>query len=414
MSKPTALSGDGHTAKELTEILMLREDILQLISRSEETDPSRDSIGNFESQYCDRRWESPLYYPIINEELSRRDQTWLQTITWPHGKTFAACLTHDVDTVQINSRRELIRTIRLHMKYAKNTSEWIHHASSVTALRRHPLNIDIFTPWIELEKRFGFHSTFFFFGTKITQRYVSDMTYKWNDTVSYKGEKCVLKEVVRDIHSQGWYVGLHGSILSARNESLLSEQKEDLEEILGGQVYSIRQHNLQYDAQITPFLHEKVGFHVDSTLGFNRDVGFRAGIAYPFRIYDPNENRYLGIFQIPLVLQDGALMRQDNLDLNELEAIRLGKKLIDRVRRTKGVITLLWHPNAIIESSWSNVYEKLLEYIHEQNGWGASAKEIRDWWLGQGLSAKMEKLLENIPLGKSSASSGNQTPYGRL
>jgi hypothetical protein len=372
------------------------QDLRALLYRAEERDSHRDSIGNFESQHCERRWESPLYYPIVNEEIVRRNPDFLDAIQWPDGKTFAACLTHDVDTVQVNSRRELLRSIRLHLKHAANVTEWMRHAGSIVGVRKRPLDVDLFTPWMELEARFGFHSTFFFFGSRITQRHVHDDVYTWDDPVSYKGKKCALKEVVRDIEAQGWSVGLHSSFLSARDENLLREQKEDLEKVLGSQVYSIRQHNLHHDVRVTPVLEDRVGFQVGCTQGFNRDVGFRSGIAYPCRSYDVNEKRWLGIVQIPLVIQDGALLRQDNLDLNEADAIKLGKKLIDRVKRTKGVIGLLWHPNSVVQPSWWRVYETLLQYIHDENGWGASAKEIRDWWVGQGLSGKLEKAVGGL------------------
>jgi peptidoglycan/xylan/chitin deacetylase (PgdA/CDA1 family) len=287
------------------------------------------------------------------------------------------------------------------VKYSKNPLEKLRHATSLVGLRKKQVDLDIFTPWIDLEKRFGFHSTFFFFGTKISRRHMRDDVYTWDDPVRYKGKRCRLREVVRDIHAQGWYLGLHSSFLSARDENLMREQKEDLENVLGSQVYSIRQHNLHHDVSVTPLLEDRVGFQVGCTQGFNRDVGFRSGIAYPCRSYDLKEKRWLGILQIPLVLQDGALMRQDNLDLSETGAIKLGKKLIDRVKETKGVISLLWHPNTVVQPSWWRVYEELLKYIHEQNGWGASAKEIRDWWVGQGLLGRMEKVLgsfETSPL----------------
>lgn len=375
---------------------MNEENILNLLYRTEESESKKDSTGNFESQHCERRWEAPLYYPTINKEIVRRDPHWLDEIHWPQGKTFAACLTHDVDTVRINSRRELVRTIQLHMNAEPNMSQRFKHAFSFIGLRKRPPKVDIFTPWIDLERQFGFHSSFFFFAESISQRHFRDNVYKWNDPTYYKNKIVSVKDVVRDICSQGWEIGLHGSYLSASSLDLLVEQKNDLERILGEQIYTTRQHNLHYDAGITPIVQDAAGFQADSTLGFNRDIGFRAGIAYPFRTWDQSEHRWLGTLQVPLNLQDGAILRNDNLDLDEETAFLICKRLIDRVIVTKGVITLLWHPDTLVKTSWWKVYERLLRYIYEQNGWGASLKEIHDWWIGQGLCEKLEARLNDL------------------
>ena len=75
---------------------------------------------------------------------------------------------------------------------------------------------------------------------------------------------------------------------------MIAEQKEDLEKALGETVVANRQHNLHFDAAVTPRILEKAGLKIDSTLGFNRDVGFRAGTSYPFRMWDLAGERWLG------------------------------------------------------------------------------------------------------------------------
>jgi hypothetical protein len=370
--------------------------LIDLVFRTEEQYSDRDSIGNFESQHAERRWEAPLYYPVINQEIVRHDPSWLEEIHWPHGKAFAACLTHDVDTVQLQSRRELARTIWLQISRTTDPIKRLKCLLGIVGLRRSPKPLDIFTPWIELESRYGFHSTFFFFSTELSKRHIRDDVYRWNDPTWYRGKRVEVKDVIRDLHHTGWDIGLHGSYLSAGSYDLLAEQKEDLEKALGDQVYTTRQHNLHYDAKLTPILHDRVGFHADSSLGFNRDIGFRAGIAYPFRVWHQSDGRWLGTLQIPLILQDGAILRSDNLDLNQEAAFAVCRKIMDRVIETKGVVTLLWHPDTIAKPTWFKLYVQLLGYISEKNGWGASAKEIHDWWVGQGLLEKLEQRLKGL------------------
>ncbi len=369
-------------------------EILALLQRSEERGAARDNIDNFESQHTPRRADGSLYRPTVDEFLRAHRPDF--QVAWPEGKRFAACLSHDVDSVQLDSRSELMRTINLYVRQAAGFTKKLRHLISIVGLRKSPRKIDIFTPWVDLEEKYGFRSSFFFFATHIRRRHVIDNVYRWDDRTTYRGENCSVSEMMRDLHRRGCEIGLHGSYLSARSYDMIAEQKEDVERALGETVVGNRQHNLHFDAAVTPQILEKAGLKVDSTLGFNRDIGFRAGTSYPFRMWDLAAERWLGLTEVPLVLHDGALLRRDNLDLDPESALALCKRLIDRVIEARGVITLLWHPESIARPGWFGVYQKLLEYIREQNGWGASAHQIHDWWSSQGFDKQLLNILQTL------------------
>lgn len=353
----------------------------------------RDGIGNFEAQHSPRRWEAPLYYPTISDDLMSHDSGWAQTISWPGGKRFAACLTHDVDLVELDGRRDLWRGIALR---ATKSPDWVERAKSVSALiglRRTPKTTDIFTPWVQLESSLGFRSTFFVFPTDVPDRDVRDCVFRWDDPAPYRGSVASVREIIRDLHARGCEIGLHGSIRSATDYEYLIREKADLEAALGAQVDAVRQHNLRFDISVTPQLHTRADFRTDSTIGFNRDVGFRSGIAYPHRLWSTETGGWLEILEVPLAIQDGAMLRDDNLGLDEDAAFNLGVRLIDRVAAVRGVVTLLWHPDAVAREVWWNVYQRLLHYIDLQNGWGASVGDIADWWQRRGLIGRLESAL---------------------
>jgi hypothetical protein len=180
---------------------------------------------------------------------------------------------------------------------------------------------------------------------------------------------------------------------------MLAEQKEDIEKAIGETVITSRQHNLHFDAARTPALLERAGLKVDSTLGSNRDIGFRAGTSYPFRMWDAAARDWLKLVEIPLVLHDGALLRPDNLDLDLESAFALCRTIIDRVVETRGVVTLLWHPDKAALPDWFTLYTRLLEYISQQNGWGASARQIHEWWESSGLAAKHHHMVGKLAEG---------------
>ena len=370
--------------------------IARLLQRAEEAVPARDSIGNFETQHSARRWDASLYRPVADELLHDAFPLWRESVSWPEGKRFAACLSHDVDCVQLDSRYELARTVRLLSRHAEGLGKKLKPLASLVGLRKTPRKFDVFTPWVEAEQRLGFRSSFFFFPTRVRERHIIDNVYRWDDRTTYRDELCPVREIARDLHRRGWEIGLHGSYLSPMSYEMLAEQKEDVEKAVGETVVTSRQHNLHFDSAKTPALLERAGLKVDSTLGSNRDIGFRAGTSYPFRMWDAAARDWLKLVEIPLVLHDGALLRADNLDLDLESAFTLCKTIIDRVAGTRGVVTLLWHPDKAALPDWFALYTRLLEYIHQQNGWGASARQIHGWWVSGGMAARHHEMVQKL------------------
>ncbi len=169
---------------------------------------------------------------------------------------------------------------------ARGLAKKLKPIGSLVGLRKSPRKFDVFTPWVEAEQRLGFRSSFFFFPTRIRERHIIDNVYRWDDRTTYREETCSVREIARDLHQRGWDIGLHGSYLSPLSYEMLAEQKEDVEKAIGESVIASRQHNLHFDSAKTPAFLEKAGLQVDSTLGSNRDIGFRAGTSYPFRMWD--------------------------------------------------------------------------------------------------------------------------------
>ena len=65
----------------------------------------------------------------------------------------------------------------------------------------------------------------------------------------------------------------------------------------------------------------------------------------------------------------------------------------------RGVVTLLWHPDKAALPDWFTLYTRLLAYIHEQNGWGASARDIHEWWASSGMAARHHDLVLKLAEG---------------
>jgi hypothetical protein len=138
---------------------------------------------------------------------------------------------------------------------------------------------------------------------------------------------------------------------------------------------------LHYDIRVTPKVYADAGFKYDSTLGFNDNVGFRFGTCYPWKFYDLKAEEKLPMLEIPLIMQDGALLLpQKGLRLDKKTALEYITVVANAVEKVGGVLTLLWHPHFIIKQEWWDLYLKTLKYLSGENPWFVSVKEIGEWW----------------------------------
>lgn len=324
-----------------------------------------------------------LYRPVV-------DEAWLtsggQRPIWPDGKPFGVCLTHDVDHVALRSLRQSMR-VRTH---------GFRNVTTLTARMRNFLGFGFdvirtmkredsraslccFEHWLEVEESVGARSTFFFWPgwDAVSKHHPSDCTYVLTDRVVFDGQKCTVAEVIRQIDRRGWEIALHASWYSYNDVDELKRQKEALEKALGKDVVSVRQHFLHYDIRITPRIQCEAGFKYDSTLGFNDNVGFRFGTCYPFRLYDLNAEEELPILEVPLIIQDGAMLSPTKgMRLDEHTAFQYIVQLTEAVERVGGVLTLLWHPNAIVRPHWWNLYLRTLDYLKSKNAWFGTVQDI--------------------------------------
>jgi peptidoglycan/xylan/chitin deacetylase (PgdA/CDA1 family) len=187
---------------------------------------------------------------------------------------------------------------------------------------------------MEMEKEYGFRSTFFF-------------RPRYDDGTHVKAYESVLKELMRG----GWEVSLH--INNAESvESIVSEKRE-LEEVLGARVYGSRVHYLRIDVEHLPLLGE-AGFKYDSSICFNKnEVDARnAGFFYAG-----------GVLEFPVTVMDAYLFTYMKVPENKVlsyieKAINLGF--------SSGFITILWHDSSI-HMKGGRIYPKILELLHSRD-----------------------------------------------
>jgi len=329
-----------------------------------------------------------LYRPIVDEEFLGNGG---QKPIWPNGKQFAVCLTHDADHISLYYFKQSSRIIKSQLLNCDSTLQVVKAYLSgginlvragMRGKRKDPLHC--YEQWLEAEKRYGAHSTFFFWPGRsaVTKRHHFDCEYELYDPVIFDNQRCTVAEMIQEIDRCGWEIGLHPSWYTFDDIDELRREKDVLEKIVGHEIVSIRHHMLHYDIHQTPSVQARAGFKYDSTLGFNDNIGFRFGTCYPWHIYDLESDEELPIMEIPLIIQDGAMLKSDKgMRLDEDTAFKYIEQIAETVKTVGGVLTLLWHPSCIIKPDWWNLYLRTLEYLKSNNAWFGTVRAVGEYWV---------------------------------
>jgi hypothetical protein len=171
-----------------------------------------------------------------------------------------------------------------------------------------------------------------------------------------------LKDQVKAMLADGFQFGLHGSYKSATSSSLLLEEKTTLEETIGSHINKTRQHWLNYEERVTPAAHSKL-FEIDATIGWNDEIGFRAGCASLYHPFNHQEQKAFNHMEIPLVIMDSTIY--DYSSLNTESELRRAMKLLEGLKDVKNShVAISWHQRVCnSDYNWHTGYEQLIEIM---------------------------------------------------
>ena len=340
-----------------------REELWDLYTRKEEYSPLQvDYHGRFMSTYSINR--NNVLEPTVSRHLIENGHT----MEYPDCKQFAVCLTHDVDEIYPPLKHTSLSTLtclrRLDLNGIREQALWKFHGKEKSPYWN-------FREIMELEGEYGARSTFYFLAT---DRDIRRFRYNIWDLEGELGQ----------IVDQGWEVGLHGGYYAYNSPEEMSQEKGQLERVLGKQVTGYRNHYLRFKVPDSWEFVSKAGFQYDTTLGYPDMVGFRNGMCHPFRPYNLYNDTEVNILEIPLMIMDSVLF---DTFKNYDESWRVAKMLIDVVASCNGVLTINWHTsnlNCPFRSSWSRLYEMILKYCHGRDAWMVGGDDIRKWWCQHG------------------------------
>jgi hypothetical protein len=176
--------------------------------------------------------------------------------------------------------------------------------------------------------------------------------------------------LVETLLATGAEVGLHGSYTAADLPDRLAAEKHALEE-LAGPISGHRYHYLRADPHRNLAPLADAGLAYDTTLGFPDAVGFRAGIARPFRPWSFEREAPLDLIEVPLAAMDATLAEERYLGLAAKRAEPQLRRLLDWAAEHGGAFAILWHPDRFDPSTsggWDRLYSRVLEAVSERGG----------------------------------------------
>jgi len=343
---------------KLFEIIQSDPTLFDIFISKEEYYGKKDEHSRFKYAFSSNK---DVFNPVVSNYLVNEE---LLDISWPENHNFAACLTHDVDSIYPSWKYVLFTATKyaLKLKPAKSVQRLfgkIQKDRSSNPYRN-------FRKILQIEERYGGKSSFYF---KTALRDPIGWIY---DIDNFKDELGAITDV-------GGEVGLHGGYYSYNDPNELKKEKDKLEKALGKNVVGIRMHYLRFNVPDTWRLLADLGFEYDTTFGYDDMPGFRNGMAHPFRPYDMNLEKEINILELPLVIMDGSLFK-----MSLEEAWEIINKLVEVTEKNKGVITILWHNTTfdkIFWNGWTKLYEKIMQLLKERNAWMTTGKEIYTHWI---------------------------------
>lgn len=267
-------------------------------------------------------------------------------------------LSHDVDRVKKYSVRnfayvllQLLKIKPSQEKFARRLKNVCDYAIGTLSNQKDPYWN--FNEILEFEKQLNITSTWYFL----------DNTGDNNSTYSFESEK--IGDLIRSISDKDGEIGIHGTFEGSESFQSLYESISRLNKVCLKPVSGIRQHYLKYIFPTTTYIQVKSQLEYDSTLGFAERIGFRNSYAYPFKLFDFDNNKVMDIWQIPLNVMDVTLLDYMKLPIDTF--MNSIKPILDEVIKFNGVFSLLWHNCRLDEKEYqgiNNEYQKILREIN--------------------------------------------------
>jgi len=326
-----------------------------LVSRYEEYLPFVPDVhGRFVPKESLAFQKGFLKWPLVNLWCKKFAEIVKENYpNWEPGKSeFSFLSTIDVDNIFAYKGKGAFRTLGGIFKDFKSLdfSNLKSRLACLTNQKADPFNT--FDYQLELHKKYDVKTIYFMLFAEFAQydRNVSMYHPKMKSTVKHFGDYTTL--------------GIHPSYRSNSDKDILDKEKRILESVVGKTIKHSRQHFLKMSLPGTIRNLSDLGIKEEFTMGYARDVGFRASICTSHHFYDLELEVEMDIIIRPFAFMDMCFINYKNY--TSAQAWEEMKEIIDLVKSVDGELISVWHNRTFSEMDnawrgWNEVYEKMLK-----------------------------------------------------
>ena len=327
---------------------------LDLLNMQEErVSERRDKMGRFIAGMSPRHADGRLQVPFVNNSAAVLvDQCLRQACGGdasivPFAKPVSVCLSHDLDQLRGDDFwTQVARFWRFLSPLRRFRVPYFPALGHIFANLLQPRKyfIDDLLGMVFAEKALGFRSINYVlcgkrgrFGARTPSRMIGRY----------------LQEIIPDCD-----IGIHYNHGTLGHADKFKRQRQEIKALTSILPVAGRAHYLQMDSQTSFQFWEFQGIQIDETLGYPDAVGYRAGIAGPFKPFDQGRQKEASITSLPLIAMDSAIARQYGADYEaEIET------LVHHLSIVGGTFTLLFHPGMFANPEHpetEGIYERIL------------------------------------------------------
>ena len=331
-----------------------------LTMQEERVSGRRDKMGRSIASMSPRHEDGRLMVPMINNSAAVLVDQCLRilqgkdALSVPFAKPVSVCLSHDLD--QLRGDDFWTQAARLWRFVSPLTSFRMPDFAALMAvfanlLRPRKYFMDDLLGMMAAEQSRGFASINYVlcgtrgrFGARTSLRFIT--------------------RYLREIVPQG-DIGMHYNHNTLHQPDAFKRQQKQIKDLTNCMPVAGRAHYLLMDPQASFRFWEAQGIEIDESLGYPDAVGYRAGIAGPFKPFDQGSQKEASITSLPLVAMDSAIAAQF-AEIYE-DAI---EDMVGHLSVVGGTFSLLFHPGMFVNPEHpetAGMYERLLDIFLQHN-----------------------------------------------
>lgn len=304
--------------------------------------------GNFEEPYLMDQLIDPIISKygikilnLIKECYSRVGIPFIQKWYWPNFSDACLIFTHDIDNLSPGNQNGTLSYLKYYLLKRLNRSSNV---------------LDI----ADIESKNNIRSSFYFF--------------------SKYGNEYEFEKILLILEKKGFEIGLHGSLFSYQDTTLLNDEIEKLSMTSKTLISGERQHCLNFLNPHTWRYLDGIHLEYDISFFYNDKIGFRCGICHPYHPFDALTFKKFNLIEIPTSFMDfTAIHRQ----LTEKEIFSWIENLEKAVLKNNGCLVVNFHNEYFGNMKFGHIensFRMLMKKASSGSYWIATSKDCAQWW----------------------------------